>query len=96
MLGIMHARILARGYVARYACECLRVLRVYVYACMHARGRTNDDVTATQRCILLIQIIARALSPATRIRIFTARKDLSRRALILFNIPDIVLALHHS
>lgn len=22
MLGIMHARILARGYVARYACKC--------------------------------------------------------------------------
>lgn len=65
MLGIMHARILARDYVARYERLRLRVLRACVYmcmymcvymcmymcmyACMDALARTNDDVMATQR-----------------------------------------------
>lgn len=59
---------------------------------VHVRARPHEgDVTAIQRCILLTQMIARDLSPVTLTRIFTARKDLDRRTLILFNIPDIVL-----
>lgn len=77
------------------------ILRVYAYACVHARDRTNDNVTATQRCILLTQMITRdSLSAGSYTRIYgeerfgPPRFTMVCRASTLFNIPDIVLALH--
>lgn len=73
MLGIMHARILARGYVARYA----RNVFVCASACV------NDDVTATRRQAHPADsnIIAGDLSCDSYI--LMTRKDLGRHVLRL-------------
>lgn len=41
MLGIMHARILARGYVARYTCECYERMRTCMCVRVYGRARPH-------------------------------------------------------